>query len=264
MQHNIHCGFAHIPELHSEQHHAHEEHVLTLMMAGYVTFDGPQPVQITPGMLTLVPPGTPHALLQGQDMQVYFLSFNAAAIGLSEQHSVMQPFAQVRQGALPIVQLPAERLAWTQSLFKQLQTELENNSPLEVLHALITLIVHEAQHGHHLSDKQLGLETRIGKALRFIEQHSQQGISLKDVAQAVHLSPAHLATKMKNTTGYSVGQWINKYRLSTACEYLINTDNTVEHIASELGWKDVTHFIRQFKKAHQITPAAWRRQQRAN
>lgn len=258
----IHCGFARIDQLHNEQHHAHEDYVLTLMLAGYVTFDGPQPVQITPGMLTLVPPGTPHALLQGKDMQVYFLSFHGASFGLDEQQAVMQPFANVRQGALPIVKLQDQRLPWLTQLFEQLQTAVESNSPSEIIKSLIILILHEARGASVLNDKHLGLETRIGKALRYIELHSHEGISLKDVAHAVHLSPAHLATKMKTTTGYSVGDWINKQRLTLACERLRNTDKNVETIAAELGWKDVTHFIRQFKKQHDSTPAAWRRQQR--
>ncbi|ASP40362.1 AraC family transcriptional regulator [Bacterioplanes sanyensis] len=258
----VQSGYAYIDKLHNEDHHSHEDYVLTLLLAGYVTLDNQQPVLITPGCMTLVPSGTPHALLSGQDMQVHWLSFSLASHLSGEQQELMRPFQLVRQGALPIVKIEPQRLTWLASVFEQLQMALEQNFPATVINSLVTLILHEARWAAQVDHTSLSPDTHLGKAMSFIEQHSQAAISLKDVAAAVHLSPAHLATKMKQATGYSVGQWIIKHRLRHACERLAGTDHPVEKIVHMLGWKDVTHFIRQFKKAYGVTPAAWRRQRR--
>lgn len=258
----IDAGFADIDELHSEDHHAHEEYVITLMLAGYVTLEGEQNVHIKPGMLTLVPSGMPHALLQGKDMQVHWLSFTAGSIDLDETHQLMLPFAQVRKGALPVFKLPASRINYVASLFREIEIELAGGKSARVLASLVCLILNEAGKASSLSSLDLGPETKVSKALQYIQSHSCEGISLKDVAGALHISPAHLATRVKQSTGYSVGQWIIRHRLKRAKELLANTDMKVEQIGLKLGWQDVTHFIRQFKKANSVTPAAWRKQQK--
>ena len=258
----ISSGFALIDNVHSEQHSAHEEYVITLMLAGYVTLAGEQSVQIKPGMLTLVPSGMPHALLHGEGMQVHWLSFTANSLRLDEDHDLMLPYARVRRGALPIFKLDDERLNFVIKLFVELQNELENNSSKKVLASLVCLILNEANKASNLTHTDVGSETKVGKALKFIQAHSNEGISLKDVAAALHINDAYLATKVKQSTGYSVGQWITKSRLSQALELLTNTDETIEQIGLRIGWQDVTHFIRQFKKTHGKTPAAWRRAQR--
>ena len=39
---------------------------------------------------------------------------------------------------------------------------------------------------------------------------------------------------------------------------LRSTDEIVEVIAERVGYADATHFIRLFRRAHGVTPAAWR------
>ena len=95
-----------------------------------------------------------------------------------------------------------------------------------------------------------------------MQKNALTSISLKDVAAAVHLSPAYLATRFKQSTGFSVGVWITRLRLTEACSRLIHTDETIEQMTYQLGWNDVTHFIRVFKKMYAITPAQWRRHNR--
>ena len=146
-------------------------------------------------------------------------------------------------------------------LFEKVQAEINEAKNKEVLRSLVTLLLNEARVKEHAEEGFPKVHTQIGKAIQFIERNSHLGISLKDVAEHVHLSAAHLAAKMKATTGYSVGQWIQRNRIRQACDYLASTDKTVEEIASALGWQDVTHFIRQFKKLKERTPAAWRRSQ---
>jgi AraC-like DNA-binding protein len=39
---------------------------------------------------------------------------------------------------------------------------------------------------------------------------------------------------------------------------LLHTDEIVAVIAERVGYADATHFIRLFRRAHGMTPAAWR------
>ncbi len=98
----------------------------------------------------------------------------------------------------------------------------------------------------------------VAEALGFIERHCFEPISLRDVAEAVHRSPAHVTTLVRRATGKPVQAWIIAGRLAEARRRLRQTDEHVDVIAERVGYADATHFIRLFRRAHGITPAAWR------
>lgn len=257
----ISAGSLYIDEVKDDQHHAHEDHVITFLEKGFVTLNLEHPIHIKPGMLTLVPAGMPHALMHGKDMHVHWLSFSAANLPLSVSEPLMQPFSRIQQGAIPVVKLSPKRIPFVLTLLKELQNALNSRQPERILTSFVFLILNEVNLANNLTPTELAPETKLAKALQFIQLHCCLGISLKDVADAIHMHPAYLATKMKRATGSTVGEWITRYRLKSAQSLLANTDETVEQICIKVGWQDVTHFIRQFKKAYQKTPAVWRKQQ---
>lgn len=67
---------------------------------------------------------------------------------------------------------------------------------------------------------------------------------------------------VRRLTGRTVVDWIVERRLAEARRLLLETDDDVAGITERVGYGDVTHFIRQFRRAHGITPQAWRRAQR--
>ena len=80
-----------------------------------------------------------------------------------------------------------------------------------------------------------------------------------DVARAVGRSGAHVASVVRQETGRTVGEWIREVRMAEARRRLRGTDEQVEVLAQRVGYADVTHFIRVFRRVHGVTPAAWRK-----
>jgi YesN/AraC family two-component response regulator len=177
----------------------------------------------------------------------------------------MAPFGQVRLGALAVFALPNERQGYFVSLMEALKKERQVNGPdsPQVMKCLLMLILNEVKQARNiLVNTPMEGNTRVSHALEFIQKNSLKAISLKDVANHLHLSPAYLATMVKTSTGYSIGEWISRNRLTQACSRLMHTNEKIEIIANQVGWGDVTHFIRMFKKAYGQTPAAWRKHHR--
>ncbi|MBH8572565.1 response regulator [Nostocaceae cyanobacterium CENA369] len=100
---------------------------------------------------------------------------------------------------------------------------------------------------------------QLKEVFDFIEAHYHEGITLCDVAEAVGYSPAYLTNRVARQTGETVNCWIVKRRMVGARFLLQNNDRTVEQIAKELGYQDVSHFSRQFRQHHGLPPQAWRK-----
>jgi len=96
------------------------------------------------------------------------------------------------------------------------------------------------------------------RVLHYIQSHYREPISLYDVARAVDRSPAYLTDRVRRETGRTVLRWIIDCRMQEARHLLQETEMTVYSIANVLGYSDTSHFIRQFRQYHGVSPQTWR------
>ncbi|MBB1342872.1 helix-turn-helix transcriptional regulator [Pseudoalteromonas sp. SR45-6] len=264
-EHTISIGHEFIDNLSGEEHGSQTEYIVTFINKGTLKMHHRGVVELDANMFTLIPAGMPHSLIEGENLDVWWVSFCPSCLGFNENDPLMRPFRQVRLGALPILKLDEKRLSSITFMFNELQQALKNahTNYLEVYRSLLILILYEIEKATQLEKYVVTGSNKVVSALDYIQRHFLEPISLKDVAKAIHCSPSHLATLVKKDTGYSIGDWITRNRLTEACSRLLHTKAPINLIVEELGWNDTTHFIRQFKKAYGDTPAAWRKQQRA-
>lgn len=103
---------------------------------------------------------------------------------------------------------------------------------------------------------------RLREVFEFIELNYHQPISLKEVALAVGYSSAYLTDLVRRLTGKTVNDWIIERRIVQACTLLLETNDSVNQIALEVGYQNINHFYSQFRARHSTTPHAWREAQR--
>ena len=99
----------------------------------------------------------------------------------------------------------------------------------------------------------------LSEVFDFIEANHNKGITLCDVAKAVGYSPAYLTNKVKRETGRTVNRWIIERRMAQALFLLSSTKQSVEQIATAIGYQNTCHFFRQFRQYQGTTPQAWRK-----
>jgi AraC-like DNA-binding protein len=92
----------------------------------------------------------------------------------------------------------------------------------------------------------------------YVEENYTSSISLRDVAQALGYSPAHLTHKFSMLTGTPVTAWIIKRRLHAAQELLVETTHNVTAVCEAVGFGDLCYFTRQFVRHVGVTPAQFR------
>jgi two-component system response regulator YesN len=100
----------------------------------------------------------------------------------------------------------------------------------------------------------------VQQALDYIRQHHQRpDISLNDVAEAVNLSPSHLAHMLKERAGVSYKQQLTALRIEAARRLLRTTNLTVNAVGEAVGYQNATNFYRLFQRETGMTPAEFRK-----
>lgn len=249
-----------------EGHHAtvtHDYAALSFYTAGAARIDVGGSVSLAAGDVLLIPSGAPHRLIAAEGAEIWGLGLCAACYLAEGAEDLVAPFDRVRRGGSPVVTIPEARRPFVEHLFRELSREIEapGEATLAVQKSLLTLIMSEVWRAAALHAPAVD-DGPVAAALRFIERRCLGPLSLRDVAEAVHRSPAHLTTLVRRSTGRSVQAWIIAGRLAEARRRLSHTDEIIDVIAERVGYADATHFIRVFRRAHGVTPAAWRARQR--
>lgn len=233
-------------------------HVLTYVEEGRVSVDQSGVVHAASGSLLISPAGMSHRAVHGEGLTLHLVGFVPTSYGLDETQTLMSPFAKVRHGALPQVVVPRARRGRVLQLMADLRAEEKARHPEspELRRAGLRLLLGEALRA--MPRAASPPPTLSARALTFVQRHAFEPIGLREVATAVHRSPGHVATVVKQETGHTVGDWIATARLAEAASRLEHTDASVAEIGECVGWPDPTHFIRRFRRHFGLTPAAWR------
>lgn len=98
----------------------------------------------------------------------------------------------------------------------------------------------------------------IKKAIQYISQNFSSSITLKDVADHVHLNPAYFSTIFKQSTGSSFKEYLNMVRIEESKRLLTTTNYSVIDISVATGFEDQSYFSKVFKKYTGLTPKQYR------
>jgi len=82
---------------------------------------------------------------------------------------------------------------------------------------------------------------------------------IEELAEQAHLSHAYFQVMYKKAFGVTCITDVINTKITQAKVLLTSTDLPVKQVAQELGYNEVYHFIRQFKKSTGLTPGAFRK-----
>lgn len=93
----------------------------------------------------------------------------------------------------------------------------------------------------------------------FIEEHFKEDLTLERLSTEFYISKYYLSREYKKIYGRTIFQHIITCRINYGKYLLRFSDNSVEEIAHKCGFNDQSYFVRQFKKAENLTCFAYRR-----
>lgn len=96
------------------------------------------------------------------------------------------------------------------------------------------------------------------RAIIYMENHLDENISVHEVAKVSGYSYYHFTRIFKSVLGESIGNYIQKRRLSCASQKLLYSDRKIIDIAIESGFDSSESFSRAFKNVYQVSPSVYR------
>ena len=108
-------------------------------------------------------------------------------------------------------------------------------------------------------DRRRAVETAL-----WIDANSQRDINLDAAAGQTGISPFHFLRLFANVLGVTPHQYLVRSRLRHAARLLADEDGSVTDIAYDVGFGDLSNFVRTFHRAAGISPRAFREASRGN
>ncbi|ACX63551.1 helix-turn-helix domain-containing protein [Paenibacillus sp. Y412MC10] len=94
--------------------------------------------------------------------------------------------------------------------------------------------------------------------LEYIHEHYDQELSIEHFAGMMNMSIGHFSRTFKEEVGEKYVEYIAKYRLMKAKQFLLETDLKIDEIAEKVGYWGRNSLIRAFRRYEGITPAKYR------
>lgn len=231
----------------SQGWHEHEEATIDFVLAGAGegTYAGRRVVSRA-GAVEYFAPGLRHR-------------FHSAPSGIRSLHIVL-PAAHIREmgiaGDVLVRELDGTRL--TPLALEMLREVSSPGSPDPlVLESLASQMTEEV--GPRRPEPLDG-GAWVGLVRELLWDEPQRARSLRAIADAVGLHPAHVARHFRRQVGVTVGEFGRRVRLTRAARALASEPaSSLAGVALDHGFADQAHFTRCFKAAHGCTPREFRR-----
>lgn len=98
----------------------------------------------------------------------------------------------------------------------------------------------------------------VKNALEYIRQNSQEKLRLADVADQVYVSQWHLSKLLNKHTGKTFSDILNGARMEKSKELLKDPSLRICDVAEMVGFQDLAHFSRVFKKMEGMSANEYR------
>lgn len=233
--------------------HAHMYHEMTL----YEPFEGcitinQHSLSMQKSSITLMTPSDFHRIEAAEGC-------TARYIKVSFDESVLPP--QVRtQLDTPIVLADVPLLP--KLLFEELEAQCSSLTDASILLSdiLLYLTRYGDRLGHQLHDSTHALALQ---AMRIVNERFCEAVSLRDIAGELSVSEQYLSHIFARTMGMTYSEHLTTLRLRRAAELVRETSMSVTQICFACGYRNLSHFLRSFRRKYGLSPLQMRAEKQA-
>lgn len=97
------------------------------------------------------------------------------------------------------------------------------------------------------------------QTIEYIHNHYMEDIAVNCIASQLNISNSYLSQIFKKELGTSIIKYIISYRIQKAEELLATSDDLIYNIAAKVGFFEIKHFSKTFKKITGLTPMQYKK-----
>lgn len=113
---------------------------------------------------------------------------------------------------------------------------------------------------YHIADmNDISKYQRFQPVFMHIDNHLDRKIKVSELAELLHLSDSHFYKEFKESFDMSPLQYIQMQRLKRSQYLLATTHLTIDEIASQVGYRDTSQFVRFFKLKYGSSPSQYKK-----
>ncbi len=221
---------------------AHGRYTLVVPLSAMTYFVEQRKVELTPGMVLLIPP---HSMR--------YLSPASSGYGrlfITFELPEPQPY------------LPEDILCGLgptgQRLLRRFLVKYRRSDPASAAVALMMLL--ESLNANPLAiAEEYRFPLPVMKAIEFISAHLSEPIGNPEISEAAGISESHLRGLFREKVGMTPGRYLAHQRLDAAKHRLLHTAMNIEQIARSCGYRSIYVFSAFFRKQTGVSPMRFRR-----
>lgn len=230
--------------------HFHDHYTIQLIESGVNEgFTESNKYHISPGGVLAINPGELHA---GNSWNEQPLKFHTLRIEVEylnrfyEQHEIVL-------GQEVIFDHRPNYDPQIQSAMIQLITDLKYGRTNNYQEAILELFIPLLSSYSSVKPARKYSESPVSQAFDYIQDHYQEDIKLKDLAEVCHLSPYHFLRVFKQKYGLTPFQFLRNVRIERAKTLLAN--QSIAQTALKVGFYDHSHFLKYYKQIEGVSPS---------
>jgi AraC family transcriptional regulator len=226
--------------------HGHSSAYLSFVIDGsYTETVGAREMSCTPNVLLYHPPGEEHAdifgMRGGRCLNIE-LSGDLLANG---------------DRTMPARPVWVDSAAWPAMRLRRLLYEADTECTVDAEE--ITLALLDRCHGEAARRARIRDSAPVRRAMEFIDAHLTEALTLRAIAEAAGVHETHLARVFRQRTGITAGEYARRRRIAHAERALRTERTSASAIAIRLGFADLAHFSRTFRRVVGVSPTEFRR-----
>lgn len=109
------------------------------------------------------------------------------------------------------------------------------------------------------SDSTARDRRRAVEAAQWLDAHVAEPVRLEDAAREAGVSPFHFLRSFSNVLGVTPHQYLVRSRLRHAARLLSEESRSITDVALDVGFADLSNFVRTFRRAAGVSPSTFRR-----
>ena len=254
----------------TEQPHRHAYYEICIFVNGagthmidFKTFD------IKSKSIHFLTPGQVHRISREENYHGFLVVFSREfySLGIQDEDLLMTlPFFN-NNTSEPILNLDGEEFAELHDIIEHLRIDYKRDSEIreDVLRSYLHIFLLKCR--YFFNQKYVDINTindpaylKLNKFRKLVEQNFREIHLVKEYADLLHESPAHLNKVVKSITGENASEFIIKRIVLEAKRLLIYTDLSNKEISFKMNYDDPSYFSRLFRKKVGVSPSEFRNQ----